>query len=512
VLIRDKRLDSAIVTLRAWASDLRDAGDIHGAFLFGSTVNSGGFQYEADRSDLDIIVLVDWEGLSPEKRVAALNRLAEHKHQLELKLLPVVGWDDASKPITSLVPLTPFEVAHAVHKDGAGAIVRSSALLDLLTGEMRPSLNPDAPSDGLSETHRSAAQFVQKKRAGHLSRSSNNKGGLGQVHVDLADAAPKDLMRQFAVASSEPGESSESLTDINRGLSLFESYLTNFAPDATDAILMRDWLRARRGGRGAADAMSTDAYLFGVEAVFDKLQDWYPATASVSLTPEAREWPARPQQKPLPASFSFTARNTLGGGTKAVERAVENARVNLGHLHQPGFQLTFEEAVDVDALLERDSAKLSARDHKRQKDAFARRSMIAHRTVDIERGVGRILYYGGLMLPQPSQPLASLLRRSIEAFIRHVLEYGSANLGGGTDAWHIDLYPNTPQAQFTFSMGEIPGEVAQVSAIDSEILAEKFVPELVVAAWRREAGLDRPMTPDELETFFTTYQWECGPH
>ncbi len=514
-MARDALLDPAITVARDWANKLTTDGRIRGAWLFGSSVSDGGLQFEGDRSDLDIIVEVDWEAMSPETRVAAIDALAKAKQELEGSLLLTLQPDHAGNAITSVVPMTAFELSHAIHKDGNSVITTGTPMLDLITGELLGALRANADTVSLHPQHRKVLEYVQKKRAGHMARTPNGKGGLGDVHDDLKDAVPKDLMRQFAVATANLSSTAGDSADLNRGLSEIQNYLQTFDPNPSLGVEVRDWVR-RRVGRGKEDALPTRYYLFLLESAYDKVRNQYAGETRVSLSRAGRKIsPASARQAPLPAPLTVSVRNALAGDTKAIRRAIDNARQNIAYKASPPFTLVFEEDPDADVLLSSDSTELTDADYVRQKAAFARRAMIANQTDAIEAAVRDILYYGGILFPEASGgPLTDLLRASLDKAIEHILNYGVANLGGGHDAFHFSLYPAAQGTAFMFSTRGHRASTADkgVISISAELRAESFVPELIAAVQRRETLLERPMSHEERMEFLSAHAWNFGRH
>lgn len=514
-MARDALLDPAIAVAGEWAHGLKSDGRILGAWLFGSSVSDGGLQFEGDRSDLDIIVEVDWEALPPEARVTAIDALAEAKQELEGRLLLALERDLASIPITSVVPVTPFELTHAVHKDGISVIATGTPMLDLISGEFLTALRANADAVSLDPQHRKVLEFVQKKRAGHMARTPNGKGGLGVVHDDLRDVVPKDLMRQFAVATADLRSTGGDSADLNRGLSAISSYLQTFDPNPSLGVEVRDWL-TRRIGRGNEGAMPGRYYLFILEAAYDKVRNQYAGATTLSLSQAGRAiLPASARQAPLPAQLTVSVRNALAGDTIAIHRAIDNARQNIAYKASPPFTLVFEEDPDADALLASDSTTLTDADHVRQKTAFARRAMIANQTGAIEEAVRDVLYYGGILFPDATgTPLLDLLRASLDKVIEHILNFGVTNLGGGHDAFHLSLYPDRPGTAFMFSTRGHRASRADkgVISISPERRAESFVPELIAAVQRRESLLDRQMSHEERMEFLSAHAWDFGLH
>ncbi|MFN7110243.1 MAG: hypothetical protein ACK4M2_01295 [Brevundimonas sp.] len=514
MLVRAPELDDTIDVLKRWTAHLHQAEVIHGAWLFGSAINKQGMGFDRT-SDVDVLLRVDWDDLEPDARIDALEAIAREKLALEVQLMQILKRESAGQPISSVVPMTQFEIDNAIHKDGNNLIITTARVLDLLTGDEATALNPAADESMLEQAHRKALEWVQKKRASHLARSANGAGGLGSVHPNESEAAPKDLLRQFAIASLDASDPDR--TDTNKGLQELNGYLATVDPTGPRGGLFREWLTVGGGGRGSRAPMPIEYYLFGVEGVFDRIRDQYQTKPVISLTRAARALPSSTQrQPPLSAVFTVSTRDTLSGGAKAIERTITDARSNLKFGHQPGFQVVFEEEADVEALLAGDGANLSSADFQRRQRAFDRRSKVALLTTQVERGLRHLLYGGGLLFISEGSKIPRLLRLSADAFVKHTLAHGSGNPGGMWAARHADLYPDTPVSSFLFRAGDVSleavGALAPVADIPAVERTASFVPELLAAVHRRELALGRELDDQELQGFLHLNLWEFGYH
>ncbi|WP_345935149.1 hypothetical protein [Tistrella arctica] len=527
-LIRSPMLDRAIEALTSWSQTVAERGLIGGAWLFGSAVNDDGLRFDADTSDLDVIVEVPWDSLSVSGRVTALHRLRDAKIDLEQTLLKTLHRGSADDQIVSLVPVTAWERAHAVHKDGNSAILTETPAIDLLSGGRlaglaEPSHTVVAPS------HRGLAQLVQKTRAGFLAIGAN-----GRVRFAIgahADPVPKELIRSFAVATADPGMPAAETTDLARGLRELTLAVAAGASDDRAMHAYGVWLGVRQGARGkVAPVISVQDYLATIEMIFDRVARQYPATTVLPAGPPPSATPATPiaaptpvtRPAPLPAEFVVSLKDTLGGRVADNLRAIAAARENLRAGVTPAFSLRFAEHPRADMLLATHDRDLSDADHALKMKVFARRTQTGLRQMRLADGIGLILYHGATLFPDHrDKALFRLLARSIDAWIAHAA-IGLVNIGGGIEAWHPGFYPEDP---LSFSFSDLPRTGGQLLTgepptrpwegdvhgnFSPEVLAGSFVPELV-SIWLHRRNRLAHLTWDDREVVFMIDRWRYGP-
>ena len=160
-------------------------------YLFGSAIYLEGEQFDALRSDLDIVCVIP-DGLSPVERLDLMQALKLRKAKLELDMIPQLQREVCDEPGVSIVALTPFEITANVHKSGARSFFDKNFFLDLTNGETRLGLE-GAGDRAIADTRRQALEFCQKQRNEYLSVSANGTGGLPEYRG--IDPMPKALMR-----------------------------------------------------------------------------------------------------------------------------------------------------------------------------------------------------------------------------------------------------------------------------------------------------------------------------
>lgn len=521
-LIRSPMLDRAIAALASWSQTVADQGLIGGAWLFGSAVNDDGLRFDASSSDLDVIVEVPWDSLGVSGRVTALHRLRDAKIDLEQTLLKILHRDSANDQIVSLVPVTAWERAHAVHKDGNSAILTETPAIDLLSGGRLAGL-ADAPHTVLPPPHRGLAQFVQKTRAGFLAIGAN-----GRVRFEIAahaDPVPKELIRSFAVATADPGMPAAETADLARGLRELTLAVAAGASDDRAMHAYGVWLGVRQGARGTvAPVISVQNYLATIEMIFDRVARQYPATTVLPADPPPSAAARLPTTRPtpLPAEFVVSLKDTLGGRVADNLRAIATARENMRARLTPAFTLRAEEHPRADALLAADDRGLSNADHALKLKVLARRTQLQARQARLTDGIDLILYHGGTLFPNHrDKALFRLLARCIDAWIAHAAT-GLVNIGGGIEAWHPGFYPEDP---LTFSFSDLPRTGGQLLTgepptrpwegdvhgnFSPDVLAGSFVPELV-SIWLHHRDRLAHLTRDDRQVAFMIDRWRYGP-
>ncbi|WP_372402598.1 hypothetical protein P7L64_06160 [Tistrella bauzanensis] len=524
-LIRSPMLDRAVEALTSWSQTVANQGLIGGAWLFGSAVNDDGLRFDAESSDLDVIVEVPWDSLGVSGRVTALHHLRDAKIDLEQTLLKILHRASADDQIVSLVPVTAWERALAVHKDGNSAILTETPAIDLLSGSRLARL-AEASYTVLAPPHRDLAQRVQKTRAGFLTIGAN-----GRVRFAIAahaDPVPKELIRSFAVATADPGMPAAQTADLARGLRELTLAVAAGASDDRAMHAYGVWLGVRQGARGkVAPVISVPNYLATIEMIFDRVTRQYPAMTVLpadpppSATPTAAPAPVT-RPAPLPAEFVVSLKDTLGGRVADNLRAIAAARENLRAGLTPAFSLRFAEHPRADMLLSTNDRDLSDADHALKLKVFARRTRFQARQARLTDGIELILYHGANLFPDHGdKSLFRLLARSIDAWIAHAAT-GLVNIGGGIEAWHPGFYPDEPLA---FSFSDLPRTGGQLLTgepptrpwegdvhgnFSPDVLAGGFVPELV-SIWLHRRDRLSHLTPDDRQVAFMIDRWRYGP-
>lgn len=501
--------------LSNWIAELNGMRPL-GAYLFGSTVNEGGVRFQPDEGDLDVIMVMDWEVMSPGDRVAQINALRHAKGQLEALLFQKLHRESGSKQIVSLVPVTQFEVDHAVHKDNLSHILTGAAAYDLVRRLEIPNLSGGRSSQPLTDFHRSVAGFVQKKRAEAVSITPNGKGGLSVEPHD--DPVPKPLMRNFAAATYDPTKDADP-SDLNRGL----REIGRFADQAADWTPMTSafasWLEVRRGARGeVSPVISADHYLLVLETIFDRVRSGYPSVSTVRYVAPVAGYatpPATPRLSPdhkLKAEFRVTQSDKLGGSKDQVLRMIRSARANMwAGIPQP-FNLVFDEVEDAEALLATDDAKLSTQAHRRRIKAFERRTLVAARQERWTQGIELILWFGGTLFNGGEEVVEEACRVAMSNWFG-VAATNVVNPGGIFEAAHNEFYRSHGLALSFPAKASVDDALAGLQSLRTlkpRNLAEGFVPNLISKYLHLIAQPEWADLKEKADRVFDITEWRYG--
>ncbi|MBY5891671.1 hypothetical protein [Rhizobium ruizarguesonis] len=518
MLQRPAIIDELQVILSEWVVGLESPKPI-GAYLFGSTVNDGGVRFDPKAGDLDVIVVLDWDRVPPGERVEQINGLRQAKEELENRLFRKLRREKGSEKIVSLVPVTPFEIEHAVHKDNVKHILTDARAFDLLEKCEIAGLNGGRASHPLSDAHRSVLAFLQKKRAEALSVSPNGGGGLKvEPH---GDPVPKELMRNFAVATAEPGIHQD-ISDIARGL----QGISHFARDAAGWTPMTSafaqWLGVKMGERGSVDpVISSDHYLLLIETIYDQVRVQYAGDTAIryvgpgpiSAPPKhAPPTPALPSTHRLESTFRVTKADKLGGTKTDILRAVRAARANMKARVSNPFELLFEEDAKASTLFEIDDVDLDAKAHRQKVKAFERRTLVAARQARWQQGVELILWYGGTLFRGDEETMEEACRIAIANWFA-VAATNVVNPGGMFEAFHLDLYPSYGMAlSFSGKPSWVrdDGRPSPMYKLDPMDLARGFVPNLVSKYLHLASQSGRADLQDYKDSVFDIARWDYG--
>ena len=516
MLQRPPVIDELQTILSDWVSSL-DSPKLLGAYLFGSTVNDGGVRFHPDKGDLDVIIVANWEAVSPGERVAQINALRDAKLDLEASLLRKLGREKASEQIVSLVPVTPFEVDQAVHKDGVKHILVGAKAYDLAKRADIESLQGGQSSSPLRDEHRTVLSFVQKKRAEALSVSSNGRGGLApQAHED---PVPKELMRNFAIATADLEKHSD-ISDLARGLQEISDFASASADWTPLTSAFATWLAVRQGARGTvAPVISHDHYLLLVETIFDRVRQQYPASNTARFSglpakpiPAPAAAPALPSSHRMSAQFHVTLADKLGGSKSELLRAIRAARANMKARVTEPFELLFDEEADASELLDSDDTALDDKTHLKKVKVFERRTIIAARQARWAQGVELILWYGGTLFRGGDDVVEEACRIAISNWFS-VAATNVVNPGGMFEAFHGEFYPSHGMALSFSAKASVECALASPQPLVSlrpNELAGSFVPNLVSKYLYLVSHAERTHLRENRDRVFDIYEWQYG--
>ena len=253
----------AIALCAQWAREVRAVipCDI---YLFGSAIYQDGDQFDAQLSDLDIVVKFhgDLEATERAERIVALRT---HKIMLELRMVPCLHRTNCADPGVSVLPITSLELLANVHKGKSRHFFTRNIFLDLHTDEETISI-PTAGTSSLSDEARQALEFAQEVRNHFLAVSANGTGGLAPF--DGPDPLPKSLAR--TAAQLVPEVEAGSWYDTRYGLEYLWDELSRRQSESPKLGRLYRKISIRRGGRGHRQQLSDFDQLLLAEILYDR--------------------------------------------------------------------------------------------------------------------------------------------------------------------------------------------------------------------------------------------------
>lgn len=504
--------DDTIDALHAWATRIVGREGVNGAYLFGSLVNQGGAHFDPSSSDVDIILLLS-DSLDAEKRVACLKWLREAKVELEVRLMQILK-RQGDHQLCSIVPVTTVEIAAGIHKGGNSRILYSTPTVDLADLVSYPSV---VAATGLSKTNatedtRTVIQSCQAVRSKYLSVSANGSAAFA-ISDDLALAAPKDLLRNLALATSKPDDASDEAIYISNGVVA----LTDLVGDKRDTSDLRraifTWMGPRIGAKGVKQPISDGHYLVLYEDTFDLAADQIEAAETITFKPETEKAATSPASEnedapvaAIPVKFVVGSKK-LAGDREAVIQSIAEARANMIHNRHPAFELSFASKPELQITASTQDQDLPSR--KKRAAALDQLSLIARHSERMLQGFNLILYYAAKLFPGvPERKLHPLIYASLNGWIEQCFS-GEVNRGGGTDVWYIHNSPG-----IAFNIQHQPDKelhsTSPLGEFSDRHLSRNFVPQLVsVYLHRREY---QPQLKEAESDLFWLANWDRGPH
>ncbi len=263
-----------------------------------------------EKSDVDLLAILPGNNLSPLQRVETLDKMRKLNASLERDLLAIMRRNDASVSITSVTPVTRFELDFGIHKGGRPDLYTASPFLDLLDPASKPSnfgRKANVPYHDY-ELLTQAMEKVQAQRNRYVSVTPNNSRPVRDWDDDV-DAVPKELARataQVIYFRNPVSANPEARFDMSRGLLRLENILTRLQAKDDAYTQVQHWLSVRRSGRGKRESLSpSNAMLLwevlGVDAEL-ALSNAMTATSQSPNRERPSATPERPQTKVVVAS------------------------------------------------------------------------------------------------------------------------------------------------------------------------------------------------------------------
>lgn len=252
----------AIELCRVWAHELAKETPCD-MFLFGSAIYESGDQFDAQQSDLDLVVLLEQE-LSATERVDLLVGLKKMKAKLELRMVPALHRTNCQEPGVSVVPITKTELVANIHKSGARRFFDKNIYLNLGTDKQTIGLT-GANTSFIPDEGRQAIELTQKTRKNFLSIGANETGGIEPFTGE--DPLPKALAR--SAAQLVPDVAAGAWYDTRFGLEFIFEELRKQRSDSPRLESLYRKLSIRRGGRGRNQPLDDCDQLLLAEILYD---------------------------------------------------------------------------------------------------------------------------------------------------------------------------------------------------------------------------------------------------
>jgi len=299
--------------LKSWAKK-HNTKQFSNFYLFGSLINENGNQFLRDRSDIDLIVILQNSGILNRARVC--QKLQKAKLELELLLLPILKRKNKSKSVVSLVLVTGDEVVRDIHKSKTPRFFRDNKFLNLLEESGTLSSigldNREALSDIIQ-----AIEKAQDYRNKYLSISLNKSKEYNEE-----DIFPKELARIAAQVHSFV-KNEKGKFDISLG----NNYLIYLLVQKVSKI-NNEWYKLnkkvadRKNGRCAQKpALDDFDLLLLYELLFDKAYKLLKQNSSINLSKSGHP-PTGRGNSPAPPAAKRQSKKTPEAKTKSESSTV----------------------------------------------------------------------------------------------------------------------------------------------------------------------------------------------
>ncbi|RYD72043.1 MAG: hypothetical protein EOP84_23855, partial [Verrucomicrobiaceae bacterium] len=253
-----------ITKLQQWARDLAKNGHIDRAYVFGSLIYDGGTQFMPSSSDVDLLLRIPPSLSAPLKRLDALDALVEANQALETVLFQTLPSRTGAKPITSITPVTEFELRFGVHKGGKPEIYSANSFLDLLH-DTKSFVSLARTSPLKYEDHRAgvaALEGTQNLRNRYIAVAPNSSRSVFEWSGDNDGASqlalPKDVARAAAqLRHYRDRVGDEDRFDLNRGIDTLHDLFRARENDNEEYKSFLRWLGPWRGGPGEKRPLSS---------------------------------------------------------------------------------------------------------------------------------------------------------------------------------------------------------------------------------------------------------------
>lgn len=263
--------DLIISTLKNWAENLNSEAYFDQFYAFGSLIYNDGMEFVSGVSDIDIVCVFCANLDSPLDRIDALKSIKNHKLSFEKELLTVLSWENANKPIVSIVAITEFEMQHGIHKGKNPLFYNLTDFQDLL--DLNVSSRPLNFGDHSTFHHNNRGAIssifaAQSFRNNYLSISSN--GACKVQEWNGEDIIPKDLAREAAqLRYYRQNLTDDTQFSVNYGTFYLLDILREYADLDSRYRNLLEWFMIKSSGKGQQRALAIDESLTLWEILYD---------------------------------------------------------------------------------------------------------------------------------------------------------------------------------------------------------------------------------------------------
>lgn len=257
-------IQNVIITkIQQWARELHKNGHIDRAYVFGSLIYDGGIQFMPSSSDIDLLLRISPASSNPLARLDVLDALVAANQALETALFQSLPSRSGANPITSITPVTEFELRFGVHKGGKPEIYSANSFLDLLQ-ENSSFISLTRASQLRYEDHKAgvaALEGTQNLRNQYVAVAPNSLRSIFEWNGDGGGASQVALPKEVARAAAQLRHYRERLEDKSRfdvvlGIDTLHDLFRERERENEEYRNFLRWLAPWRGGPGVKRPLS----------------------------------------------------------------------------------------------------------------------------------------------------------------------------------------------------------------------------------------------------------------
>lgn len=526
--------EEVYIATSKWAQEVKQSLGAENIYVFGSLIHRDGEQFEAESSDIDLVVEIPTKIRSEVEIVEWLENLKQQKQKLEQTLFILLKRNDPNDPIVSVLPVTKEELYFDIHKSKAPSFFSGNKFKCLFTDIVHDGIEGAKKKDIENDLVRQVIEFCQKNRNEFLSNTIHSDLRLLEWKVD-DDVLPKALMRHSAMISDEAvsDPNGDQKFDLQIGLDhIYNSVYLRRHENARFKEL-HNWISVRRRARGDKDkieSLSQISHLFLSEVIFSL------ATNLKETSIERHELSNKSAQngkeveivdiEAEAAEIIVTGEGDIPLSDEELGAFIEQAVVNMKWKLEPYFVIRIPELIDLNAKLADFDAQ-SVKEKSERAHLFDRYNRLKHIKKELEKGISIHIWYQNYLF-NSDDSRKECLNASVRQFCKLCYELSlirASRVGGLLVCYHTTSYSEF--GTFGFSIPEkdreaffkenkiedimhLAAENRFVDDLPPEVYSLHFTPLLV------KHGVDR-ILKDEIKEdslaegmFFNVNAWKFG--